>query len=285
MGKARRRSPRLWPLATLASVLWLTWALSAQFPVTFHPGEHWYFTFQRGCVGVWLWSPAERASIGVFDTLNIKVARDAAMAFRPFLWCDAWGFGAGGPISLVAAIATVAAIRRYAVTAVRDAPPATRRTRRWVVAAASLLGATLLGVIATAGHRTQQLLNWGRTSITIENAAVVIGRPEPAPTTATMIVGGGPFGGAPTVLVETRQGRYGIDLLPDWHTTATSWRLALPLWPAVILLIWLTWRNLSSAAYRGTGLCPACGYSLVGLAVDSACPECGTVGVAKHVGN
>ena len=53
----------------------------------------------------------------------------------------------------------------------------------------------------------------------------------------------------------------------------------VPLWPAALLSLLATaaaWRADATYLRRvRVGLCPACGYDRVGLAVGAVCPECG----------
>lgn len=277
MSKVRPRSVRLWPLVCAAALCWLAWVLSAQSPVTWRPTDQLYITAQRGCVGVWYWSPAERSTLGLHDRLTFSVGRHETLANLPFLWRDAWGYGIGTPLWIPALILTALAARRYAVTSVRDAPPTTRSARRWAVVWLCLFGGSTLGMFLSAGHRTEPVVTlWGR-QVNLENGAFVVenAKTPAAPTPFTVTFGAVARTPSPYV-DESPQGSWYIDILPDWISTATNWRLALPLWPLVIVTGWLAWRARRAAAFKGTGLCSNCGYNLAGLTAGCACPECGT---------
>ena len=69
-----------------------------------------------------------------------------------------------------------------------------------------------------------------------------------------------------------------LALRPVWDgASGHQKRLAsLPMWIPVAMVgvpTWLLWRRLGRLAR--SGVCPACGYDLAGLAAAVPCPECG----------
>lgn len=53
--------------------------------------------------------------------------------------------------------------------------------------------------------------------------------------------------------------------------------LVFPLWPLIVLFSMLAgWLARTQRRLRDPVACPACGYSLAGLAPDAPCPECGS---------
>ena len=280
---------RLWPLAFSAALFWAGWVLSTQMPWAWHPTDQLYASVQRGCVAAWYWSPAERPSLGIHDHITFSASRSSSLANLPFAWCDPWGYGIGTPLWLPALILTALAARRYAVTAVRGAPAVAQRARWWAVVWVSVWGVFVCGLLISAGHREENVWSLGAKRLRLENGAFVVDRPEDsAPSglagrvvTGGTITSGGRLAGLTitngvvTAPAPPRQSSLPIDLLPDLNVTATTWRFALPLWPLVIGLAWLAWKARSKAAFRGAGLCAACGYNLGGLPPGSCCPECG----------
>lgn len=67
-------------------------------------------------------------------------------------------------------------------------------------------------------------------------------------------------------------GRTGVVVQLDYYVVVPSW----PAPVAIALTGWWFWRG-GTKRLRGAirGLCRRCGYSLAGLAVGAACPECG----------
>ena len=285
MIQSRTRTARVWPTLITAACLWVALISSAQAPVTVRIGESVYISAQRGCIAAWYWSPAERPTLGLHDTLTLKSSRFERLNFIPHLWCDPWGYGIGTPLWIPALILTAVAARRYAVTTARDAPPEVRSARRWVVVTSLSFGCVLLGMLVSAGGRQEQLLAVFRQSIYIQNGSLVLAKPDPNPQvgpTSTLVGSRLVFTTTSVNIVETDPvGFPWIDLLPRLAAGTPFWRLSLPLWPLVLVLAWIAWRLRSRAAFRGAGLCVNCGYSLVGLSADATCPECGHLGAMK----
>lgn len=277
----------MWPPLLAAAALWLVWAVSAQFPFTLRPDPHVYATLQRGCIGCWVWAPAERPTLGISDHLDFTAQRTDRLVHTPFLWCDRWGFGIGGPVWYAAAIATVITVRRYTMTTVRDAPPLVRCSRRKAAAWTGAWCIVTLGMAVSAGHRNETFVRIAGVSLSVENGALVLGQPE-APGPSAMFTAIPVAGFSPTTVVvkgpASRQGSLSVDLLPDYSSDTVSWRAALPLWPLVLVFGWLGRRSLATATIGDVGFCAACGYSLAGLSGGSACPECGFRDPAAQTG-
>lgn len=73
-----------------------------------------------------------------------------------------------------------------------------------------------------------------------------------------------------------------MEWMPYYASTNRT-ALSLPLWlflaPLSIATGWAWARVLARRPKDG---CPTCGYSLVGMAPASVCPECGTVSTVEH---
>jgi len=272
----------------IAAALSAAWALSLQFEGPWLGGPNWYSSFLDGGFGVWRWLPTERESIefGPHSTPR-------TLSGRPFFWIDSWGYGFGIPFWPLAILAVGWATWRYAFGATRQLPPGSRVARRLAAAALLIAGATLFGLVASARHRTCNLLGTMGTNLTFQNGALVLAKTPVGsftmavnPASSRIRFGTGPTAaiGVPTLAVaENRQGPWLIDVFPDVHTATGNWRYSVPLWALALITGATAWRLLTIASRRSIGLCVGCGYPLDGLASGAPCPECGRARPApKH---
>jgi hypothetical protein len=283
MSKARPRSKRTWPFVVVAGLLGLALACSLQFAGQWHSNAWLYLSYGNGSLSCWLWSPGERWTLGLGDHTT---------PYGPgtFFWCDPWGYGVGAPMWPIALLAAALAVWRYAVSASRRSPPPTRRARWRVTLWFILSAASVLGLVASARHREGSLLTIGGNDLRLENGSLVfVHRPLPFSVGAATTSRAMPLRlRSPQTPMRWRQGSQFMDFIPDLYADATGWRAAVPFWPLAVLFGWLTRRALKSAAFKGAGLCHACGYSMSGLAPGTNCPECGISAhpepTAQHAG-
>ncbi len=64
-----------------------------------------------------------------------------------------------------------------------------------------------------------------------------------------------------------------------YYESSSQFRVLVDIWPPALLILSFGGFLVRSAArarkFAMTGVCVKCGYSLVGLAAEGPCPECG----------
>lgn len=79
---------------------------------------------------------------------------------------------------------------------------------------------------------------------------------------------------------KSRSDRWPRSWFPEVRVMGTHYgHVSLPYWLPILLFASISgglfWRDRRAARRARVGMCPSCGYSRAGLALDAVCPECG----------